>query len=78
MPNPQLPNQGNKAQNEAEARKKIQMVLNRLDSGDDFGTLAMNFSEDTETANNGGDLGLTPESALRNTDPSYTRRGDEL
>lgn len=70
MPNPQLPNQGNKAQNEAEARKKIQMVLNRLDSGDDFGTLAMNFSEDTETANNGGDLGLTPESALRNTDPS--------
>lgn len=70
VPNPQLPNQGNKAQNEAEARKKIQMIINRLDSGDDFGTLAMNFSEDTETANNGGDLGLTPESALQNTDPA--------
>jgi peptidyl-prolyl cis-trans isomerase SurA len=69
-PNPQLRNQNNKAQNEPEARKKIQMVLNRLDSGDDFGTLAMNFSEDTETATNGGDLGFTPESALRNTDPT--------
>jgi peptidyl-prolyl cis-trans isomerase SurA len=70
IPNPQLRNQSNKAQNETEARKKIQMVLNRLDSGDDFGTLAMNFSEDTETAGNGGDLGFTPESALRNTDPT--------
>ena len=69
IPNPQLPNQSNKAQNEPDARKKIQMILNRLDSGDDFGTLAMNFSEDTETASNGGDLGFTPESALRNTDP---------
>jgi peptidyl-prolyl cis-trans isomerase SurA len=70
MPNPQLRNQSNKAQNDAEAKKKIQMVLNRLDSGDDFGTLAMNYSEDTETASNGGDLGFTPESSLRNTDPS--------
>lgn len=69
-PNPQLRNQNNKAQNEEEAKKKIQMVLNRLDSGDDFGTMAMNYSEDTETATNGGDLGFTPESALRNTDPT--------
>ena len=69
IPNPQLPNQSNKAQNETDARKKIQMVLNRLDSGDDFGTLAMNFSEDAETAGNGGDLGFTFESALRNSDP---------
>jgi peptidyl-prolyl cis-trans isomerase SurA len=70
MPNPQLPNQNNKAQTEADARKKIQTVLNRLDSGDDFGTLAMTYSEDTETASNGGDLGFTPESSLRNTDPT--------
>jgi peptidyl-prolyl cis-trans isomerase SurA len=58
-----------KAQNEAEARKKIQTIANHLESGDDFGTLAMNFSEDTETSGNGGDLGFTPESSLRNTDP---------
>ena len=50
-PNPQVHNLKNdKAQNEADARKKIQMIVNRLDSGDDFGTLAMDYSEDTETS----------------------------
>jgi len=69
-PNPQVHNLKNdKAQNEAEARKKIQMLLNRLDSGDDFGTLAMNYSEDPESAGNGGDLGFAPESSLKSTDP---------
>jgi len=69
MPNPQVHNLRNdKAQNEGEARKKIQMIANRLESGDDFATLAMNYSEDTETSGNGGDLGFTPESSLRNTD----------
>ena len=67
-PNPQVHNQNNKAQNEADARKKIQMISNRLDSGDDFATLAMNYSEDPETSGNGGDLGTVPESSLRNTD----------
>jgi peptidyl-prolyl cis-trans isomerase SurA len=69
-PNPQVHNQNNKAQNEADARKKIQMISNRLDSGDDFATLAMNYSEDPETSGNGGDLGTVPESSLRNTDPT--------
>lgn len=68
-PNPQAQNQNDKAQNEAEARKKIQMIANRLDSGDDFATLAMRYSEDPETSGNGGDLGTIPESSLRNTDP---------
>ena len=69
-PNPQVHNQNNKAQNEADARKKIQMIAQRLDEGDDFATLAMNFSEDPETSGNGGDLGTVPESSLRNTDPA--------
>ena len=69
MPNPQVHNLRNdKAQNESEARKKIQMISNRLESGEDFATIAMNFSEDTDTSGNGGDLGFTPESSLRNTD----------
>jgi len=72
VPNAQVHNQNDKAQNEAEARKKIQMIGNRLDSGDDFATLAMKYSEDPETSGNGGDLGTVPESSLRNTDP-YTR-----
>src|ERR1700722_20221477 len=62
--------QNSKAQNDAEARKKIEMISNRLDSGDDFATLAMNYSEDPETSNNGGDLGMAPESALKNADPA--------
>ncbi|HTW58117.1 MAG TPA: peptidylprolyl isomerase [Terriglobales bacterium] len=68
-PNPQVHNQNDKAQNEADARKKIQMIENRLESGDDFATLAMKYSEDPETSGNGGDLGTVPESSLRQTDP---------
>jgi len=67
-PNPQV-HTSNKAQNDAEAKKKIQQILNRLDSGDDFATLAMNFSEDPNTSQNGGDLGFTPQSGLQQTDP---------
>ncbi len=70
MPDPESRNQNNKAQNLAEAQKKIQMILNRLESGDDFATLAMNYSEDTQTAGNGGDLGFMYESSLHNTDPA--------
>ena len=44
QPNPQARNVANKAQNEAEAKKKIQMIENRLDSGEDFASVAMNFS----------------------------------
>ncbi|HEY1264678.1 MAG TPA: SurA N-terminal domain-containing protein [Terriglobales bacterium] len=67
VPNPQV--QNNKAQNEPEARKKVTTILNRLDSGDDFARLATDYSEDPETASNGGDLGFMPESSLRNADP---------
>jgi peptidyl-prolyl cis-trans isomerase SurA len=71
QPNQQVRNLKNdKAKNETEARTKIQMILNRLDSGEDFATVAMNWSEDPETSNNGGDLGFTPESALAQTDPA--------
>ena len=69
-PNPQAHNQNDKAQNEAEARKKVQMIANRLDSGDDFATLAMKYSEDPETSGNGGDLGTVQESGLKGTDPA--------
>jgi peptidyl-prolyl cis-trans isomerase SurA len=72
MGNAQVHNlQNSKAQNGAEALKKIQMIANRLDSGDDFATLAMNYSEDPDTSNNGGDLGMAPESQLtKNVDPT--------
>jgi len=69
VPNPESSNLKNKALNEADARKKIQMVENRLDSGEDFATVAMNYSEDPSTAGNGGDMGFIPESAIK-SDPT--------
>jgi peptidyl-prolyl cis-trans isomerase SurA len=65
QPNPQV---RNKATTEAEARKKIQMIQNRLESGEDFTTVAMNYSEDPSTSGNGGDMGFIPESAIK-SDP---------
>jgi peptidyl-prolyl cis-trans isomerase SurA len=57
--------QNSKATNDAEARKKIDSLHSRLESGEDFSTLAANFSEDPNTASNGGDMGGIAESALR-------------
>ncbi|QHN05261.1 peptidylprolyl isomerase [Granulicella sp. WH15] len=57
--------QGNKATNDAEAKKKIQALRNRVDSGEDFGSLAMNFSENPQTSSSGGDMGSISESQLR-------------
>src|SRR5271165_2309069 len=69
QPNPQVKNV--KAQNEGDARKKIQMISNRLDSGEDFATVAMNFSEQPETSQNGGDLGFVPETSLKTDRIAY-------
>jgi peptidyl-prolyl cis-trans isomerase SurA len=61
--------QNSKATNDADAKRKMQALKNRLDSGEDFGTLAMNFSEQPETAPNGGDMGFIGESQLH-ADPA--------
>jgi len=71
QPNPQAPNVAGKAQNEAEAKKKIQVIENRLDSGEDFASVAMALSEQPETAQNGGDLGFVPESSLKGDRSAY-------
>jgi len=57
--------QNSKATNDAEAKKKIEGLHSRLESGEDFGTLAANWSEDPNTSSNGGDMGGIVESALR-------------
>jgi peptidyl-prolyl cis-trans isomerase SurA len=57
--------QNSKAGNDTEARKKIDMLHSRLESGDDFATVAANYSESPNDASNGGDMGFIPESALR-------------
>jgi len=61
------------ATTEAEAQRKAKMLMDKLDSGADFAQLAMDYSEDMNTAANGGDLGYIPESALNQSDPTLKR-----
>ena len=65
--------QNNKASNDADAKKKIEILHNRLESGEDFGAVAMNFSEDPNTASNGGDMGFVAESHAQNRPPGLRR-----
>ena len=63
--------QNNKASSDADAKKKIQALHNRLESGEDFGAVAMNFSENANTASNGGDMGFVAESNLKTEPEAY-------
>ena len=58
-----------KAQGEAQARQKVERIAASLSAGEDFARLAQEFSEDTNTARNNGDLGFIPASALEKADP---------
>jgi parvulin-like peptidyl-prolyl isomerase len=49
------------------------MLMDRLNSGADFAQLAMDYSEDMNTAGTGGDLGYVPESALNQSDPALKK-----
>jgi peptidyl-prolyl cis-trans isomerase SurA len=60
--------QNNKAMSDADARKKIQTVRNRLTTGEDFSALAMNFSEDPNTSSTAGDMGFITQTALQQRD----------
>jgi len=61
------------ATNEAEAQRKVKMLMDRLNSGADFAQLAMDYSEDMNTAGTGGDLGYVPESSLNQSDPALKK-----
>src|SRR6202022_1630520 len=71
---PQIRNRKNDdATNEAEAQRKVKMLVDKLNSGVDFAELAMDYSEDMNSALTGGDLGYMPESALNQADPSLKK-----
>jgi peptidyl-prolyl cis-trans isomerase SurA len=57
------------AKNDEQAKSKIQALDARLHQGEDFAMLAQNFSEDSNSAANGGDLGFIPQSALDQAGP---------
>ena len=64
--------QNNKASGDADAKKKIEELHKRLSNGEDFGTIAMNFSENPNTAPNGGDMGFLPETQLHADQDVYS------
>ncbi|MGA9670773.1 MAG: SurA N-terminal domain-containing protein [Terracidiphilus sp.] len=65
-PSPQTANlQNNKASSPVDAKNKIQALHQKLENGEDFGAVAVNFSEDKDTAPSGGDMGFVLESQLR-------------
>jgi peptidyl-prolyl cis-trans isomerase SurA len=73
-PDPNVRNLRNdKAQNEDQARKKIEMLAARMRQSEDFATLAQNFSEDSQSAPNGGDLGFVPDSAFDRANPEIKK-----
>ncbi len=73
-PDPNVRNLKNdKAQNDDQARKKIEMLAARMHQSEDFAMLAQNYSEDSSSASNGGDLGFVPESALEKANPDIRR-----
>src|SRR5579864_6634523 len=74
FPDPNVRNLKNsKAQNDNEAKTKIVDIESRLKRGEDFAALAQNYSEDTNTAANGGDMGFVPESALEKANPDLRK-----
>jgi peptidyl-prolyl cis-trans isomerase SurA len=75
VPDPNVRNlKGSKAQNENEAKQKIADLERRIkERGEDFAMLATNFSEDTNTAPKGGDMGFIPESTLEKANPDLRR-----
>jgi peptidyl-prolyl cis-trans isomerase SurA len=60
---------GNDAGTPQEAAAKAQAMMERLKQGAQFSELAADFSEDPQSAQRGGDLGLVPVSALQKAPP---------
>lgn len=72
-PDPNVNNLKNdKAQNDQQAKNKIEMLDMRVRQGEDFGQLAQGYSED-QFAANGGDVGFVPESALDKANPELRK-----
>jgi len=63
--------QSGRGNTDADARKKIEALHTRLESGDDFGALASQFSEDSSNASSGGDMGRLTETQLRSNNAVF-------
>lgn len=61
--------QNDDAGSPAEAKQKLDMLMNRLRAGGDFAQLAADYSEDPQSLVNGGDLGFVSMSAINQVSP---------
>ncbi len=59
------------------SQRKIQALYARLRSGENFATVAQEYSEDPRTASGGGDMGFIPVSVL-DANPALKRAVDSL
>jgi peptidyl-prolyl cis-trans isomerase SurA len=60
-----------KALNEEQALRKIQMLEARVRAGEDFQQLAREYSEDPQTAQTGGDMGYQTAAMLERFGPAF-------
>ena len=68
---PQLSNRsGNDAVTPQAAAAKVKMLMERLKTGASFANLAMDYSEDPQSASRGGDLGFVSISQLKQAPPA--------
>jgi len=67
--------QNSKAPNEGDAKKKIEALYNRLRSGEDFGSVAIQYSDNASNSSNGGDMGFVYESALHSEPEAFNAIG---
>lgn len=75
VPDAELTNLANDdATTDEMARRKIEMIRQRLEDGEDFSVLAQNLSEDPGSTANGGDLGFIPQSQLSSVEDMTLRR----
>ena len=71
MRDPQVANRtGDDATTPQTATTKVQSLMTRLKEGAPFAQLAMDYSEDPESAPRGGDLGLVPMSRIKQAPPA--------
>src|SRR2546423_13814811 len=74
FPDPNVRNLKNsKAQNDKDAKTKIEDIAARIKRGEDFAGLAQNYSEDANSAPNGGDMGFIKESDLDKANPELKK-----
>jgi len=56
---------------QAQAKTTAQNVLNQINAGGDFATLAKKYSQDSATASSGGDLGSIANDSSTGLDPAF-------